>query len=150
LGANQGIGSYSEEMMLQSGLYDDSPHSREIVYNQMRLRAMRVIADVNLALGVFTSQQAAGFLQRNVPMNAEDALREVVQMGAAPGQKISDQIGKLQILRMLDDARIKQGTQFSMRRFHDYVWSNGNLPVALQRWEYLGLEDEVNELSRLK
>jgi uncharacterized protein (DUF885 family) len=137
-------------MMLQSGLYDDSPHSREIVYNQMRLRALRVIADVNLALGDFTSQQAAGFLQRNVPMSAEDALREVVQMGAAPGRKISDQIGKLQIVRMLDDARIKQGAQFSMRSFHDYVWSNGNVPVALQRWEYLGLEDEVNELSRLK
>jgi hypothetical protein len=150
LGANEGIGSYSEEMMLQSGLYDDSPHSREIVYNQMRLRALRVIADVNLALGVFTSLQAAGFLQHNVPMGAEDALREVVQMGAAPGQKISDQIGKLQIVRMLDDARIKQGAKFSMRSFHDYVWSNGNVPVALQRWEYLGLEDEVNELSELK
>jgi hypothetical protein len=51
---------------------------------------------------------------------------------------------------MLDDARIKQGAKFSMRSFHDYVWSNGNVPVALQRWEYLGLEDEVNELSKLK
>ena len=150
LGANEGIGSYSEEMMLQSGLYDDSPHSRELVYNQMRLRALRVIADVNLALGVFTSQQAAGFLQRNVPMSAADARTEVIQMGAEPGQKISYQIGKLQIVRMLDDARIKQGAQFSIRSFHDYVWSNGNVPVALQRWEYLGLEDEVNELSRLK
>src|SRR5262249_10701791 len=57
-GANEGIGFYSEEMMLQSGLYDDSPHSREIVYNQMRLRALRVIADVNVALGAFTPQQA--------------------------------------------------------------------------------------------
>jgi len=150
LGANGGIGSYSEEMLLQSGLYDDSPHSREIVYNQMRLRALEVIADVNLALGVFTTQQAAGYLQRNAPMSAEDALTEVVEMGAAPGQKISYQVGKLQIVRMLNDARIKQGTRFSMRSFHDYLWSNGNVPVALQRWEYLGLEDEVNELSRLK
>src|ERR1035437_354429 len=45
-GANEGIGFYAEEMMLQSGLYDDSQHTREIVYNQMRLRALRVMVDV--------------------------------------------------------------------------------------------------------
>jgi uncharacterized protein (DUF885 family) len=71
-------------------------------------------------------------------------------MGAMPGQKISYQTGKLQIIRMMEDARLKQGEQFSMRGFHDHVWLNGNVPIALQRWEYLGLEDEVNKLSRLK
>src|SRR5205814_2911315 len=50
-GANEGIGFYAEEMMLQAGLFDDSPHSREIIYNFMRLRALRVEVDVKLALG---------------------------------------------------------------------------------------------------
>ena len=40
-GANEGIGFYAEEMMLQAGLFDDSPHTREIIYNFMRLRAPR-------------------------------------------------------------------------------------------------------------
>ena len=75
-GSIEGIGFYSEEMMLQSGLYEDSPHSRDIVYNQMRLRALRVIADVQLALGMFTPQAAADFMQRNVPMSVEDARTE--------------------------------------------------------------------------
>ena len=142
-GANEGIGFYSEEMMLQSGLYDDSPHSREIVYNQMRLRALRVIADVKLALGTFAPTQAADFLERNVPMSTEDARTEVVEMGETPGQKISYQIGKLQIIQMLEGARQKQGEQFSLRKFHDYLWLNGNVPIALLRWEYLGMDDEV-------
>ena len=30
---------YAEEMMLQAGLFDNSPHTREIIYNFMRLRA---------------------------------------------------------------------------------------------------------------
>lgn len=149
-GSIEGIGFYSEEMMLQSGLYDDSPHSREIVYNQMRLRALRVIADVRLALGTFTPEEAADFMHRIVPMSAEDARTEVVEMGETPGQKISYQTGKLQILHMMEDARLKQGDQFSVREFHDYVWLNGNVPIALQRWEYLGLDDEVNKLSTLK
>jgi uncharacterized protein (DUF885 family) len=86
-GANEGIGFYAEEMMLQSGLYDDSPHSREIVYNQMRLRALRVIVDVKLALGISTPEQAAGFLEDNVPMEAADARTEVTEMGELPARR---------------------------------------------------------------
>src|SRR6266403_1587191 len=41
-GANEGIGFYAEEMMLQAGWFDDSPHTRETIYNFMRLRALRV------------------------------------------------------------------------------------------------------------
>src|SRR3974390_1756564 len=117
-------------MMLQSVLYDDSPHSREIVYNQMRLRAMRVIADVRLALGTFTPEAAADFMQHNVPMSAEDARTKVVEMGETPGQKISYQIGKSQIIQMMEDAMLMQGEHFSLREFHDYVWLNGNVPIA--------------------
>ena len=149
-GANEGIGFYAEEMMLQSGLYDDSPHTREIVYNQMRLRAVRVIVDVKVALGLFTPDQAVDFLERNVPMDAADAREEVVEMGESPGQKVSYQAGKLQIMQMLVDARLKQGDKFSLEGFHNYLWLNGNVPIALLRWEYLGLDDDVNEHSALK
>lgn len=148
-GANEGIGFYSEEMMLQSGLYDDSPHTREIVYNQMRLRALRVIVDVKVALGTFTPQQAVDFLKHDVPMDEADARTEVVEMGELPGQKIAYQTGKLQIVQMMEDARLKQGDKFSVREFHDYVWLNGNVPIALQRWEYLGMSDDVGKLGGL-
>src|SRR5207237_1542155 len=53
-GANEGIGFYAEEMMLQNGLFDDSTHTREIIYNFMRLHALRVEVDVKLVLGQFT------------------------------------------------------------------------------------------------
>jgi uncharacterized protein (DUF885 family) len=146
-GANEGIGFYAEEMMLQSGLYDDSAHTREIVYNQMRLRALRVIADVKVALGVLTPEQAAGFLERNVPMDAADARTEVTEMGELPGQKIAYQTGKLQIIEMLADARLNQGKEFNLQKFQNFVWLNGNVPIALQRWEYLGSDDEVRNLG---
>src|SRR5947199_10835092 len=28
--------------------------------------------------------------------------------------------------------------EINLRAFHDFVWKNGNVPIALQRWEYLG------------
>ena len=137
-GANEGIGFYAEEMMLQAGLFDDSPHTREIIYNFMRLRALRVEVDVKLALGEFTLDQAAKYLHQKVPMDEQTAGQEAIAFCTGPGQAITYQIGKLQIMKFLAEARMQQGDKFNLRAFHDFVWKNGNVPIALQEWEFLG------------
>ena len=142
-GANEGIGFYAEEMMLQAGLFDDSPHTREIIYNFMRLRALRVEVDVKLALGEFTLDQAAKYLEEKVPMDVGTAHQEATSFSTAPGQAITYQIGKLQITKMLAEARLQQGEKLNLRAFHDFVWKNGNVPILLQSWEYLGSADDV-------
>jgi hypothetical protein len=145
-GANEGIGFYAEEMMLQNGLFDDSPHTREIIYNFMRLRALRVEVDVKLALGEFSLEEAAKYLEQKVPMDAQTARQEATAFATGPGQALTYQTGKLQITKFLADARMQQGAKFNLRAFHDFVWKNGNVPIALQRWEYLGASDEVEPL----
>jgi uncharacterized protein (DUF885 family) len=142
-GANEGIGFYAEEMMLQAGLFDDSPHTREIIYNFMRLRTLRVEVDVKLALGDFTLDQAAKYLEEKVPMDSQTAHQEAIAFSTGPGQAITYQIGKLQILKFLAEARMQQSDKFNLRAFHDFVWKNGNVPIALQRWEYLSVLDEA-------
>ena len=137
-GANEGIGFYAEEMMLQAGLFDDSPHTREIIYNFMRLRALRVEVDVKLSLGQFTLEQAAKYLEEKVPMDSQTAHSEAIAFSTGPGQALTYQIGKLQITKFLADARMQQGDKFNLRAFHDFVWKNGNVPIALQEREYLG------------
>ena len=142
-GANEGLGFYAEEMMLQSGFFDDNPHTRETIYSFMRLRALRVEVDVKLGLGEFTLQQGADYLAKTVPMDRETALGEAAMFASTPGQGISYQIGKLQITQLLADARRLQGKDFSLLKFNDYVWNNGNVPIALQRWELLKDDSEV-------
>ena len=141
--ANEGIGFYAEEMMLQAGFFDDNPHTRATIYNFMRLRALRVEVDVKLALGEFTLEQAANYLAATVPMDRRTALGEAAMFSSTPGQAISYQIGKLQIMQLLADAKLKQGADFSMLKFNDFVWNNGNVPLSLQRWEMLGDEGQV-------
>jgi uncharacterized protein (DUF885 family) len=148
-GANEGLGFYAEEMMLHAGLFDDSPHTREIIWNFMRLRALRVEVDVKLALGEFTIDQAADYLQKTVPMDSATAHDEASAFATTPGQAISYQIGKLQIYDFLANAQRQKKDAFSLRAFHDFLWQNGNVPIALQRWEYLGLKDEVEAVDRL-
>jgi len=146
---NEGIAFYVEEMLLQAGLFDFSPRSREIIYSYARLRALRVEIDIRLAVGDFTIEQAAEYLARAVPMDYETALEEAVFFAFNPGQAISYQVGKLQILRFLADAKLDRGDEFSLREFHDFMMKNGNVPIALQRWEHLGREDAVLRIDAL-
>jgi hypothetical protein len=146
---NEGIGFYMEELLLQAGLFDFSPRSREIIYSFARLRALRVEVDIRLATGDFTIEQAADYLARAVPMDRQTAREEAVFFAFNPGQAISYQVGKLQILGFLADASLDQGETFSLREFHDFLMLNGNVPIALQRWEYLDRKDTVMRLDAL-
>src|ERR1700753_3273425 len=125
-------------MMLIPGLFDDSPHTREIIYNFMRLRALRVEVDVKLALGQMNNEQAAAYLAKSVPMNPKTAQAEAAMFATQPGQAISYQAGKIQIMKFLADARAKAGDRFDLKAFQDFVWSNGNVPIELQRAEWFG------------
>ena len=149
-GANEGIGFYVEELMLRAGMFDFSPKSREIILSFMRLRALRVEVDIRLAVGDFTIEQAGEYLARTVPMDRATANQEAVFFAFNPGQAISYQIGKLQIISFLSDTRLEEGEQFSLLEFHDYLMRNGNVPIALQRWEYLGKDDEILRLGVLR
>ncbi len=146
-GANEGIGFYAEELLLQFGLFDGSPRTREIMYSYMRLRALRVEVDVKLALGLFTIDEATDCLEKIVPIDRATARQEATFFASAPGQAITYQIGKLQIVKFLADARLKLGAEFDLKAFHDFVWLNGNIPIALQRWEYLELADEIKTID---
>lgn len=143
-GANEGIAFYNEELMLLSGLFDDAPASAEFIANAMRLRALRVEVDVALALGELTLDQAADQLAEAVPMDRETAWEEAAFFAGNPGQGLSYQIGKLQVLDLLATCQRRHGDAFDLRAFHDRLWLEGNVPIALQRWELLGLRDHLD------
>ena len=145
--ANEGIGFYAEEMMLQAGLFDDSPRTREIIYNFMRFRALRVEVDVKLSTGEFTIEQAADYFMKTVPLDRATAMEDATFYASVPGIGISYQTGKLQVMKLLAEARLSQGDKFNLREFHDFVWKNGNVPIALLRYEYLGKTDEIEALQ---
>jgi uncharacterized protein (DUF885 family) len=65
-------------------------------------------------------------------MDRQTAESEAADFATAPGLAISYEIDK-----------------FSLRDFHDYVWRNGNVPLSLQRWELLGLDDEIKKVDEL-
>jgi hypothetical protein len=145
----EGIAFYNEELMLQAGLFDDNPASAVFVANAMRLRALRVEVDLGLALGELTIETAADRLAEAVPMDRQTAWEEAVFFAGNPGQGLSYQIGKLQILDLLNTSAVRQGDSFDLQAFHDRLWQEGYVPLVLQRWESLGLRDQLDEADWL-
>jgi hypothetical protein len=41
------------------------------------------------------------------------------------------------------DTRMQQGEKFDLHASHDFIWKNGNMPIALQEWEFLGNASDV-------
>jgi hypothetical protein len=147
---NEGLAFYNEEMLTQAGLFDDAPVTRRIIYNLMRLRALRVEVDVRLALGQLTVEQAGELLERRVPMDRGTARSEAAFFAATPAQGLSYTVGKVQLLRLLADVRTEEGSSFSLREFHDWLWSNGNVPFALLRYERLGDRSDLDRSGELR
>jgi Bacterial protein of unknown function (DUF885) len=143
----EGIGFYAEEMMMIAGLYDSQPKTKEAIYALNRLRTLRVTVDVKLALGEFTLQQAQAYLQSTVPMDEGTARSEAFMFASAPGQAITYQIGKMDILKGLTMAKLQQGSSFSLQKYQDYVWLNGSVPFSLQRWELLGDKTDIPAIA---
>jgi len=149
-GANEGIAFYNEELLLAAGLFDDKPHSQVLMHNFMRLRALRVIIDVSLATGQMDIETATQYLATKVPVDMETALEEAIFFAGFPGQGLTYQIGKTQIVKLLADTVKAKGTEFSLRDFHDYLWLNGNVPISLLRYELLGDDSDIREIMDLK
>ena len=110
-GVNEGIAFYNEELMLAAGLFEDVPHSKIVMYNFMKLRAMRVIVDVQLATGSIDIETATSYLENKVPMDRATAYEEAVSFASSPGQALTYQIGKTQIIKLFSDSIEKHGRE---------------------------------------
>jgi uncharacterized protein DUF885 len=144
----EGIAFYNEEMLLEAGLFADNVAAHRLVRTFMRLRALRLRIDTELAIGALTYGDAQRLLIEQVPLDQATARSEAAFFAANPGQGISYQVGKSQVIRLLAAARAT-ASNWSPHDFHDYLWRNGNVPLSLLRWELLGLHDDLDRADAL-
>ena len=140
-GSNEGIGFYAEEMMLQAGLFDDSPKTREMLYNFMRLRALRVEVDVKLAHGRLHHRGGRRLpLAAPCPWTRGRPAPRPPSSPRPPARPSPTRSASSRSCASWPRRAAPRGDAFDLRAFHDFVWKNGNVPIALQQWEYLAAD----------
>ena len=132
-----------EEMMLQAGMFDDRPRSRELIYILLAQRAARALGDLRMHANEWTLEQAAEFASAHTPrdwLRLDGQLVRVEQhlYLQQPGYGTSYVIGKIQIEGLLAARRRERGDGFSLRRFMDEFDAAGLIPVSLLHWELTG------------
>ena len=146
--SNEGLAHYNESLMLQAGLFDDAPWSRLVTENFKRLRSLRSVIDVSLATGKMTLEEGMRMFEELIPIDPQTALEETSMYVSNPGLAMAYMVGKLEVIRLLGDAKKQLKDEFSLRWFHDYLWNNGNVPLSLLRWEMLDDPSDIRAIDR--
>ncbi|MCY4627854.1 MAG: DUF885 family protein, partial [Acidobacteria bacterium] len=146
-GRSEGWAFYLEEMMLQAGLLDELPRTRELYYIFQIARAVRNRAEALMHTNQFNVQQAVDYMVDNTPFMDQDVARVDAEIYLkTPGSGIAYQMGKLQIEELLMDRALQLGEAFDLKEFHDEFLAAGWIPISLIRWEMTGHDDEVRDL----
>ena len=142
----EGWAHYTEQMMLDEGYAQPGVgaknlrESRLIRLGQLQdalLRDARFVAGIQMHSGKFTLEQARAFFVKEGFQSPKIAEIET-KRGTEDPTYLYYTLGKLQIMKLCEDLRKKQGTAFSLGKFHDDFMSQGYPPIAIVRRALLG------------
>jgi uncharacterized protein (DUF885 family) len=146
----EGWALYTEEMMLNEGLYERGSATNGQVLRLSRYRSARIGVDVNLHTGRWSFEEGVKHFMEGGGLDREAAEGEAAGAASDPTQKISYITGKWQIMQLLGRYRDAKGAAFRLGQFHDDLLANGSLPVAIQTWILLDDPGEVEKATGLK
>jgi hypothetical protein len=141
-----------EELMMQAGMFDARPRTRELVYILVAERAARALGELFMQANLMTLEQAAAFACANTPrgwlgMGGSLVRGEQHLYLQQPGYGPSYLVGKIEIEKLLSERREELGNRFRMKQFMDDFNAAGLIPASLLRWEMTGQKSE--ELKRM-
>jgi uncharacterized protein (DUF885 family) len=125
---SEGWGLYSEQLPHEMGMYSDA--WQEFGRLKMDLwRAIRLVVDSGMHDKGWSREQAIRYHMDNTPSDEAEVVRAVERYAIFPGQATAYSIGKLEILRLRDEAKAAMGAKFDLKGFHDAVLKSGAVPL---------------------
>jgi len=148
----EGFATAFEELMLQAGMFDARPRTRELVYLLVAERAARALGDLRMHSNEFTLEQASQFASDHTPRGWLSMTGNLVRGEQhlylqQPAYGTSYVIGKIETDKLIAERRRQLGDAFTMKRFLDELNAVGLVPISLVRWELTGqLPDDVKRM----
>ncbi len=149
LGANtdiEGWAHYTEQMMLDEGYGQpgagakDEREAKFLRLGQLQdalLRNARFIVGIQMHSGKMSFDEAVEFFQKEGFQSKETAVMET-KRGAGDPTYLYYTLGKLEIMKLREDVKKKQGAAFSLEKFHDDFLKQGFPPIKVVREAMLG------------
>ena len=96
------------------------------------LRLCRLCVAIKMHTQNMSVDEATKFFQDNCYYEEKPARAEAMRGTFDPGY-LNYSLGKLQILKLLDDYKAQQGSEFSLQKFHNELLNHGMPPIRLLR-----------------
>jgi uncharacterized protein (DUF885 family) len=126
----EGWALYAEKLPKEIGCYEDS-YADFGRLSMEAWRACRMIVDPAIHVMGWSRDETIRFMADNTAESLAHVGAEVDRYFAYPAQATSFGIGMREILRLRGVAEARLGGAFDLRRFHDLVLGNGNMPLAV-------------------
>jgi uncharacterized protein (DUF885 family) len=140
---SEGWGLYAEQLAEEIGLYaDDRGLLGSITASLMR--AVRLVVDTGIHAFGWSRERALEFMAEHVPMPRGFLADEIDRYVVMPGQALAYLTGKLEILRIRDEARQRLGPAFSLPEFHAAILDHGSLPMPVLARSIDGWLDQLS------
>lgn len=126
----EGWGLYAEMLAEEMGLYS----STEALLGALAaglMRAARLVLDTGIHAFGWSRDEALSFFTEHVPMPESYLANEIDRYIGMPGQALAYLTGKLEILRLREEARAALGPSFDLPAFHAAVLDHGSLPMPV-------------------
>ena len=149
LGANsnaEGWAHYCEQMMLDEGYGQvgagakDEREAKFLRLGQIQdalLRDARFIVGIEMHTGKMSYDQAIEFFEKEGYQSKESAVVES-KRGTSDPTYLYYTLGKLEILKLREDLKKKEGDRFSLEQFHNNFLRQGFPPIKIVRRAMLG------------
>jgi uncharacterized protein (DUF885 family) len=140
-----------EEWMMNAGLFDHRPRSRELIHILVAQRAARSIGGLMMHANEWTEAEACAYAARWTPRGwmPEDSgtvWGEQDLYLVQPFYGSSYLTGKHEIEQLMAERAAQLGPEYSFKGFLDEMEASGLIPVSLIRWEMTGDYEEVRAM----
>jgi uncharacterized protein (DUF885 family) len=142
----EGWAHYCEQMMLDEGFGQpgtgakDAREAKLIRLGQLEdalLRDARFIVGIEMHTGKMSFDEAVEFFVREGYQTKETGLVET-KRGTSDPTYLYYTLGKLEILKLREDVKKKEGAAFSLEQFHNNFMRQGFPPIKIVRQAMLG------------
>ena len=133
----EGWAHYSEQMMVDEGFGAGGDPKRAAKYklaqiDEALLRICRMCVSLQMHCQGLSVDDAAKFFQENCYYEPKPARQEALR-GAYEPEYLYYTLGKLQILKLREDYKKQEGSNYSLSKFHNEMLRHGSPPIRLLR-----------------
>jgi len=133
----EGWAHYSEQMMLDEGYSNGDPKLRLGQLQDALLRDARYIVGISMHTGRMSFDEAVQFFQTE-GYQPKSVAEVETKRGTSDPTYLVYTLGKLEIMKLREDYKLKMGDKFSLQQFHDTFLGQGFPPIKIVRETMLG------------